>query len=239
MAQEILYKECPACSLAPVTWQHGGLYRCPQCGLAFKEHKRLGFFGKGRFVIVDFGAKKSLLAEKGLKEVALSPDAMRITIGNIYSEAQLAEIANGRVEVINPVKMVLAQIILEQLNEECYIHVPGLRRGRGPVLVERSWYYPEQKISQQGIEWQDEGNLFCTSQRLVLPSDRFTFIRLDRKVQAVQAYLDGLALQRRGEDHATYFLGGYPHEAALVAAYAMARVPVLRSILQEEQNQGS
>ena len=234
MAQEILYKECPACSLAPVTWQNSGIYRCPQCGLALKERKRLGFFGKGRFVMVDFGSKRSLFAEKGLKEVSLSPDAMKIAIGNIYTEAELAELANGRVEVINPVKMVLAQIILEQLNEECYIHVPGLRRGRGPVLAERSWYYPEQKVPQQGIEWQDEGNLFCTSQRLVLPSDRFTFIRLDRKVQAVQAYLNGLALQRRGEDHAIYFTGGYPHEAALVAAYTMARIPALRPVLQVE-----
>jgi hypothetical protein len=68
-----------------------------------------------------------------------------------------------------------------------------------------------------------------------LPSDRFTFIRLDRKVQAVQAYLDGLALQRRGEDYATYFLGGYPHEAALVTAYTMARVPALRPVLQADQ----
>src|SRR5688572_29682574 len=121
MAQEILYKECPACVLAPVMWQNGGFYRCPQCGLALKERKRLGFFGKGRFVIVDFGSKRSLLAEIGLKEVALSPDAIKIAIGNIYTEAELAEIANGRVDVINPVKMVLAQIILEQLNEECYI----------------------------------------------------------------------------------------------------------------------
>jgi hypothetical protein len=235
MAQEILYKECPACTLAPVMWQNGGLYRCPQCGLALKEHKRFGFFGKGQLVIVDFGSKRSLLAERGLKEIALSPDSMKIAIGNIYTEAELAEIVNGKVDTINPVKMVLAQIILEQLNEECYIHVPGLRRGRGPALVERSWYYPEQKIPQQGLEWQDEGNLFCTSQRLVLPSDRFTFIRLDRKVQAVQAYLDGLALQRRGEDYATYFLGGYPHEAALVAAYTMARVPALRPVSQVEQ----
>lgn len=235
MALETLYKECPACASAPVTLQSSGLYRCAQCGLALKERKRLGFFGKGQFTIVEFGSKRSSLAEKGLKEVALSPDAMKITLGNIYSEADLAEIAGGKVDMINPVKTVLAQIILEQLNEACYIHVPGLRRGRGPVLEERSWYYPEQKIPQQGVAWEDEGNLFCTSQRLVLPSDRFTFIRLDRKLQAVQAYLDGLAFQRRGEDFATYFAGGYPHETALVAAYTMARVPILRPAPQMEQ----
>ena len=113
--------------------------------------------------------------------------------------------------------------------------VPGLRRGHGPVLGENSWYYPEQKIAQGGLEWQDEGNLFCTSQRLVLPSDRFTFIRLDRKVMAVQAYLDGVVLQRRGEAYATYFVGGYPHETALVAAYVMARIPAPRPATPVEQ----
>jgi hypothetical protein len=228
MTQEILYHQCPACAQAPVTWQNNGLYRCVHCGLALKERKRLGFFGKGQFSLVQFGQRKSPLAEAALENVALPPDALKITIGNIYTDQQLAELATGKFDSIDPVKTVLAQIILEQLNEACYIHIPGLRRGHGPVLVEKSWYYPEQKISRQALEWQDEGNLFCTSQRLVLPSDRFTFIRLDRKVMAVQAYLDGVALQRRGEAYATYFAGCYSHEAALVAAYVMARVPALR-----------
>jgi hypothetical protein len=232
MTQEILYRECPACAQAPVTWQSDGLYRCSECGLTLKERKRLGLFSKGQFTPVNFGQRQSPLADASLKQVALAPDALKITLGNIYTEQQLADLAAGQVDIISPVKTVLAQIILEQLNEVCYIQITGLRRGHGPVLSDKSWYYPEEKLPQQGLAWQDEGNLFCTSQRLVLPSDRFTFIRLDRKVMAVQSYLDGLALQRRGEDYATYFAGCYPHEAALIAAYIMARVPALRPAAQ-------
>jgi hypothetical protein len=45
----------------------------------------------------------------------------------------------------------------------------------------------------------------------------------------VQAFTDGLAVQRQEEDYATYFVGCYPHEAALVAAYVMAKLPALQT----------
>jgi hypothetical protein len=78
------------------------------------------------------------------------------------------------------------------------------------------------------MEWKDEGNLFCTDRRLVLPSNQFTFIRLDRKIATVQAFTDGLAVQRKEENFATYFVGCYAHEAALVVAYMLAKIPALR-----------
>jgi hypothetical protein len=71
--------------------------------------------------------------------------------------------------------------------------------------------------------------LFCTNQRLVFPSDSFTFIRMDRKLVGIQAYNDGVAIQRKGEDYAIYFIGCYAHEAALVAAYVMAKLPALQA----------
>ncbi len=203
-------------------------YRCAECNLRLKEHAVLGLFKKGQFKISALGQGEFSLAEQSIKTITLAPDPLKIVIGNIYTDQQLAEIADGNTEVIRPVKTILAQIILEQLNETCFINVTGLRRGHGEPLVEESWYQPTQKISRQGIEWQDEGNLFCTSQRLVFPSNQFTFIRLDRKVVAVQAFADGIAIQRKREKFATYFGGCYPHEAALVAAYVMAKVPVLR-----------
>lgn len=228
MVQQTLYNECPLCTQSPVNLQGDGIYRCETCGLTLKEHSLLGLFKKGRFIITDFGLGEFTLAQEGLNNVALAPDPLKIVIGNIYEDEQLAEIAGGNIEIINPVRTILAQIILEQLNEECFINVSGLRRGHGKPLSEESWYRPTQKASQQGIEWQDEGNLFCTTHRLVLPSERFTFIRLDRKVTAVQAFTDGIAIQRKGEEFATYFIGCYPHEAALVAAYVMAKIPKLR-----------
>ena len=82
---------------------------------------------------------------------------------------------------------------------------------------------------RDGLTWQDQGNLFCTNQRLVFPSDSFTFIRMDRKLVGIQAFADGLAVQRKGEDYATYFVGCHAHEAALVAAYVMGKLPVLQA----------
>jgi hypothetical protein len=58
---------------------------------------------------------------------------------------------------------------------------------------------------------------------------------MDRKIVAVQAYIDGLAIQRKREAFATYFAGCYAHEAALVAAYVMAKVPALRPVELEEK----
>ena len=228
MIQQTLYKECPLCTQAPVGLQGDGIYRCKACGLTLKERSILGLFKKGHFSITDLGQGDFALAQSGLKDVALTLDPLKIVIGNIYEDQQLADIAGGNINIISPVRTVLAQIILQQLNEECFINVSGLRRGHGKPLAEESWYRPTQKALQKGMEWQDEGNLFCTTHRLVLPSDRFTFIRLDRKVTAVQAFTNGMAIQRKGEEFATYFVGCPPHEAALVAAFVMGKLPVFQ-----------
>lgn len=236
MSQQTLYKECPLCGQAPVVLQ-GSEYRCQVCGLTLKDRSLLGLFRKGQLGVSSLGQKSYPLAEKGLKDVALPPDPLKVAIGNVYTQEQLEQIAAGNIGVIRPVKTILAQIILEQLNEECFINVNNLRRGHGQPLAEESWYEPAAKIDPKNLDWQDEGNLFCTTHRIVLPSNKFTFIRLDRKVVAVQAYLNGFALQRKGEEYATYFVGCLPHESALVAAYIMAKVPRLRPVEPVGSNQ--
>lgn len=228
MAQETLYKECPLCIQTPVILQDSGVYRCNQCGLTLKDRSMFGLFRKGQCGIVTLGRGKFSLVEPELEKISLPADPLKIVIGNMYTDQELAEIAQGKVEVIRPVRTMRAQLILDQLNEACFINVDGLRRGYGPSLPAESDYWPRQKVPQAGMEWKDEGNLFCTTHRLVLPSNQFTFIRLDRKITAVQAFSDGVAVQRKGEDFAIYFVGCYPHEAALIAAYAMAKIPVLR-----------
>jgi len=188
----------------------------------------MGFFKKGQYGIVDLGQNSSPLAEPLLKNIELSPDRLKVVIGNMYSDEQLAGIAGGNLDAIRPVKTVLAQIILEQLKETCYVNVNGLRRALGAPLSDKSRYAPGDKISSQGMKWQDEGNLFCTNSRVVFPSNQFTFIRLGRKISAIQAFANGVAIQQKNEEYATYFVGGYPHEAALVAAYVMGKIPALR-----------
>ena len=228
MAHETLYKTCPLCIKAPVSLQSSGEYSCAECGLTIKERSILGLFKKGQYSIVSLGQQPYNLVEPILPKLVLPADPLKIVLGNIYTDQALADIAGGHIDVIRPVKTVLAQIILEQLKEACLINANNLRRGQGQPLSGNSLYNPTQKAPRQNMDWQDEGNLFCTNQRIVFPSDQFTFIRLDRKLTVVQAFADGVAVQRKDEAFATYFVGCYPHEAALVAAYVMARVPALR-----------
>lgn len=229
MAQETLYKECPLCTQGIVVGSgRGSPYRCTHCGLTLQQRSLLGLFKKGHYGVTDFGEGNYTLARQSLKGVALPPDALKITLGNVYTDAQLAAIAQGSLEIVRPVQTVLAQVILEQLNEVCHLQVNGLRRGHGKSLAEGGRYQPQQATPREGLTWQDQGNLFCTNQRLVFPSNSFTFIRMDRKLVGVQAFTDGVAVQRKGEDYAAYFVGCYAHEAALVAAYVLGKLPALQ-----------
>lgn len=237
MTAENLYKECPLCNQGAVVAQGSKFYRCTICGLLFKERSLLGLFKKGHYAVTEWGAGDFALAKHSLAGVALPPDLLKVVVGNVYTDPQLAAIAQGSVELIRPVRTMLAQVILEQLNEECFLQVNGLRRGQGASLAEGGYYSPERAVPREGMTWQDRGNLFCTNQRLVFPSNTFTFIRLDRKLVGVQAFTDGVAVQRKGEDFATYFVGCYAHEAALVAAYVMARLRVLQPATMAETSQ--
>jgi len=226
--QEILYEECPLCNEGSVVAAEKGTYRCRQCGLTLKQRSLLGLLRKNRFGIDTLGQGDYSLAEQGLDKISLVPEQLKVVIGNIYNDQQLASIAVGSLELVRPVRTVLAEIILEQLKETCHIQVNGVRRAHGRPLPETGSYRPEQHIPRQELTWQDQGNLFVTSKHLVLPSDSFTFIRLDRKLAGVQAFLDGVAVQRKGEDFATYFIDCPPHEAALVAAFVIGKLPVFR-----------
>ena len=227
MKQQTLYEECPLCNQGSVVFDNdAGVYRCSQCNLTLKERTLLGIFNKNHFGIETLGDGDFSLAEQGLKNISLPPDRLKVVVGNVYSDQQLAQIAGGSLDVVRPVRTVLAQIILEQLKETCYLQVTALRRAHGQPLPEEGHYQPQQRVPRQELDWRDQGNLFVTSKHLVLPSDSFTFIRLDRKLIGVQAFTDGVAVQRTGEDFATYFVGSQPHEAALVAAFVMGKLPV-------------
>lgn len=230
MTQSTLYKECPVCNQGTVVWQDAeSVYRCDHCGLALKEQTLLGLFNKGRFGVVNLPEGNYVLAEQSLNSVSLKPDPLKVVLGNVYPDEQLAEIAGGAVDDIRPVRTTLAQIILEQLKETCFLQINGLRRGHGQPLPEGGRYIPTAAAPRQNMDWQDEGNLFCTDQRLVFPSNKFTFMRMGRKLVGVQAFTNGIAVQLKGEEFATYFVGCFAHEAALVVAYIMAKVSKLQT----------
>jgi hypothetical protein len=228
MTHQLLYQECPLCNQGAVVWNDGGsVYCCNHCGLSLKEQTVLGLFNKGRFGVAAFPAGNYALAQQSLNGIALKADPLKVVLGNVYTNEQLARVAGGSIDDIRPVRTMLAQIILEQLKETCFLQVNGLRRGHGEQLNEGGSYLPARAVPRQGMAWQDEGNLFCTDQRLVFPSNKFTFIRLGRKLMGVQAFTNGIAVQLKGDEFATYFVGCLPHEAALAAAYVMAKVPPL------------
>ena len=235
MTQETLYKECPLCAQSPVVARGGGEYSCESCGLTLKDRSVLGLFKKGQYGVEMLGHQTYGLADNALKDVSLASDPLKVAIGNVYTDQQLADIAAGDIDVIKPVQTILAQIILEQLREECFVNVNGVRRGRGKPLEGDSSYWPSNPVSESELTWLDEGNLFCTTNRLVLPSNQFTFIRLGRKISAVQAFTNGVAIQLKGDEFSTHFVGCYAHEAALVAAYVMGKVPLLRPKTDERR----
>ena len=221
MSQQILYKICPLCQQQPVT-QQGAHYRCGQCGLTLKQQSKFLFLKGDKYEIITLGLGNFKLAQAGLQGIALSADELKVVLGNVYNDEQLSQVAKGDFKALRPVSM-LAQIILEQLREDCFLQVRGIKRGHRPVLQGESSYQPTQPVPTS-MEWKDKGNLFCTTNRLVMPSDHFTFIRLGRNVLIVQAFTNGIGVQQKKEEFATYFVGCYSHEAAAVAAYSMGKL---------------
>ncbi len=228
MVADTLLSPCPACEGAALA-KINNVYQCNACGLTVKEKKRLlGFGSKGaQFVVQNIGDDFSI-AKKGIMGRVFSLAELKNFHESVYSDQTLADFAGGNYDALNMPVSTLAQILLEQLRETCYMQINDIRRAHGPVLEEGGNRFPEGKAPTKSLTWQDEGNLFLTNIRLVFPSDSFTFIRMDRKLIGLKTYEDGLAVQRKGEDFATYFVGCGAHQASLVAAYIQGKVPTLK-----------
>jgi len=228
METEILLSPCPACSLGALV-QRDQDYQCDACGLRVKKKKKfLNLKSKpDQYIIQDIGDDFSI-ARAGVLDQTCSLDELADFRETLYTDQQLAEFATGNLDALNMPSSTLAQILLEQLRETCYLQINDIRRAHGPVLAIGGDRFPQDNIPVGELTWQDEGNLFLTNIRLVFPSDTFTFIRMDRKLIAAKAYEDGLAIQRKGEAFATYFTGCQAHQSALVVAYILGKVPHLR-----------
>ncbi|MFQ5576255.1 MAG: hypothetical protein ACE5G8_04620 [Anaerolineae bacterium] len=205
----------------------GRRYHCPACGLALVEGRLLGIWFRGRYRVTSIGDEYSL-ARPGIAGRSFSAAELRRLAERVYPDAALAAFAGGDFERLRMPSSVLAQILLEQLRETCTLQVNGLRRARGPALQPGGNRFPQDAAPRNRLQWLDRGNLFLTTARIVFPSDTFTFIRMDRKLVGLQTFADGIAVQRKGEDSATYFVGCGAHQAALVAAYIQGKVAALR-----------
>ena len=231
MSSDTLASPCPICGSDTVDIT-AKTYHCSQCGLRLKAKKSLlPFKAKEMYQVEAIGSDYGV-TQTGLLKQSISPVDLKKLAESVYTDAQLSAFASGNYDDINMPSETVAQILLEQLRETCYIQINGIKRAFGPKLENGGNRFPTGATKNLALDWQDEGNLFLTNTRLVFPSNKFTFIRLDRRVTALQTFSDGIALQERGATHASYFIGCAAHQAALAGAYIMGKVKGLQADIQ-------
>ena len=221
-----LFSTCPVCDEATLS-SHDKTITCEQCGFSVKEKHKL-FSKDTSYQVSALGSDYNIAAKSIVGETFTLQD-MRLFREHVYSDETLDKFAKGDYEALVKPSSTLASILLEQLRETCYMEVNGFKRALGPTLEVGANFIPQGIAPTTGMDWQDEGNLFLTNARLIFPSNTFTFLRMDRKLIGVRTYENGIALQRKGEDHAMYFVGCKAYQAALIGAYIQGKVPALRS----------
>jgi len=226
MSSDALLSTCPVCTQAPLSW-NGENYRCNHCGLALKQKTFLGFKSKDQYVGQAIGDDYGI-ASLGIVGYVFTLAELENFGESVYSDQELAAFAEGNFDDLTMPSSILAQILLEQLHETCYLQVNSMRRAHGPTFEAGGNRIPEGAAPTGSLTWKDRGNLFLTEARIVFPSNSFTFIRMDRKFVGLKTFENGFAIQRKGQDHATYFVGCQAHQAALIGAYIQGRIPALR-----------
>lgn len=229
MATEPLLSPCPVCGTGELV-QVDKWYQCKHCTLTVEKKRPFwSLKGKADRYIIRKLSDDYEIAKQGLLNQPFSLDALNKLQESVYDDETLALFAEGAFDKLHMPSSTLAQILLEQLRETCFLQINDMRRAHGPALGEQSSRFPLGAMPSRDLDWQDDGNLFLTDIRLVFPSNTFTFIRLDRKLIGVWTFSDGLAVQRKGEAFATYFAGCKAHQAALATAYIFGKVPPIRN----------
>ncbi len=226
MSKDTLFSTCPVCAQEPLLW-NGESYRCGHCGITLKQKAFLGFKFKDQYVTQAIGDDYSV-ARLGIASYVFTRSELENFSESVYSDQELAVFAEGNFDNLTMPSSTLAQILLEQLHETCYIQVKAMRQAHGPVLDAGGNWIPEGVAPTGSLIWQDKGNLFLTDARIIFPGNTFTFIRMNRKLVGLKTFENGFAVQRKGQDYATYFVGCQTHQAALIGAYIQGRIPTLR-----------
>jgi hypothetical protein len=226
MTTDVLLSPCPVCEQAPLSGVRKE-YQCVRCGLTVRQNSLLGIKPQDQYRVKSINDEYDL-AKPGIVGYVFSLAELKNFRESVYSNQELTAFAQGNFDDLNMPASTLAQILLEQLHETCYIQVNNMRRAHGPILEAGGDRFPRKKVSAGSLHWKDKGNLFLTDARIVFPSNTFTFIRLDRKLTGLKAFENGIAIQRKREEFATYFMGCRAHQAALMAAYIQGIVSGLR-----------
>lgn len=226
MSSDTLLPLCPVCTQKALIWR-GKNYQCSHCGLTLKLKTVLGFKSKDKYIIQSIGQGYNI-ARFGIVGQVVPLTELENFGEGVYTDQQLAAFAEGNFDELRSPSGILTQILLEQLRETVYVQTHNLRRAHGPAIEAGGKFIPKGLAPGGDLNWQDKGNLFLTNARLVFPSNSFTFIRMDRKLIGLKTFENGFAVQRKGEDFATYFVGCRAHQAALNGAYIRGRVSALR-----------
>ena len=114
-----------------------------------------------------------------------------------------------------------------QSREVCHLQINGMTRAEGAPLPDGA-----SKVSgpadRRALKILDERNLFVSDQRLTFPSNSHTIIRIDRRLTGTRTFSDAVAIQRKSEARATYFLGFESRDVSLFAAFLRGRLGHLR-----------
>lgn len=225
MIEEVLLSPCPICGEAALAGS-GYTYRCSYCGTEVRQQRWLGIRPRDQFLFTATGSNYTNLKDELLIR-PFTKDQLAQLAGTCYTDADLAAIAAGELERLRRPGSTVAQIMFPQSRETCYIQVNGLTRAEGPPLPDGVDRIPG-PVNRRILQVLDRGNLFISDQRLIFPSSTHTTIRIDRKLTAVRTFADTIAVQRKGEDKATYFLGTQPRHGSLIVAYLQGLLPHLR-----------
>lgn len=224
MRDEVLIEPCPICGQAALAGG-AGWYTCAACDAQVGQSRWLGWW-RDRFLFRRVGPAYRN-AEADLLKRTFTKAQLAELAGSCYTDDDLAAIASGDLHRLHPPRSPVAQIMFPQSRETCYVQANNLIRAEGASLSEGVSRF-DTPVDRRALRLVDRGNLFISDQRLIFPSSTHTIIRLDRKLSGVGTFRDAVALQRKGEDFATYFLGLESRVVSLIAAYLRGRLDHLR-----------
>jgi hypothetical protein len=216
VSELVLLDVCPICGQSPVI-EIEQQYTCPVCQSVLKKKRWLGLFPTNRFVYQTIGDDYST-ARSDLLGRPLTLNDLKVITSTCYTDSDLKTIAEGEPAPIHLPNSTVASLIFEHTGETCYVQLNGLTRAQGPTLPNGTGIV-DRSVEKNTLTTLDRGNLYLSNQRVVFPSDTHTIIRLDRKLTGVRALTNAFAVQRKGEDYATYFVGCQSRQAVLVEAF--------------------
>jgi hypothetical protein len=225
VGEYLLIAPCPICGQSALTG-HNGWFSCSSCETIVEQGRWFGIWLRERFYFRAVGPEYRN-AEPDLAAHPFSKTELVELAGSCYSDSDLKAIAAGDLSSLRPPPSTVAQLIFPQSREICYLQINGLIRAEGPLLPDGVCQV-DSPMNRRDLNELDKGNLFISDQRLVFPSSTHTNIRIDRKLTGLCAFADAVAIQRRGEDKATYFLGLESRNALLVIACLQGQLDHLR-----------